>query len=204
MIKKTFLLATFLVAVVLVSYFFFGVSPALEYVNAQTSASSYRFIWYNLSSGNGSKASGAHIFSFTSVGQVFTDKAQSVNYTIYSGYISTPAPWPVDVKEGGRDEFAYSFNLFQNYPNPFNPETQIEYTLPNDSKVKLIIYNIMGQKVKTLVDQHQTAGHKRIHWDGRDDKGDDVASGIYFFRLEARSTYGKQKYAKAQKMLLLK
>jgi hypothetical protein len=165
----------------------------------------HKFIWYVIAPGGSSSSSGSHTMKFTSVGQVFTDKAQSPNYTIYSGYISTPAPWPVDVKEEEeKDQLPYSFQLLQNYPNPFNPETQIEYTLSKDSEVKLIIYNIMGQKVKTLVDQNQTAGHKRVHWDGTDDKGKDVASGIFFYRIEDQAKYGEQKYTKAQKMLLLK
>ncbi|MCK4224404.1 MAG: S8 family serine peptidase [candidate division Zixibacteria bacterium] len=72
-----------------------------------------------------------------------------------------------------------------NYPNPFNPDTKITYTLPIDCKVKLEIYNILGRKVKTLVDDFEAAGHKTVRWDGTNESGDQVASGILFYKLEA-------------------
>jgi len=85
----------------------------------------------------------------------------------------------------GEAEIPESFSLIQNYPNPFNPETDIEYALPTDCQVKLSIYNLLGQKVKTLVNEPQTAGFKTIHWNGRDEQGNLVASGIYFYKLNA-------------------
>lgn len=90
------------------------------------------------------------------------------------------------------------FHLLQNYPNPFNPETEIAYCLPQDSPVKLTIYNILGQEVKVLVDEYQTAGTRRVIWDGCDDTGSNVASGIYLYRLEAGKT------VQTKKMSLLK
>jgi 5'-nucleotidase len=78
-----------------------------------------------------------------------------------------------------------TFSLLQNYPNPFNPQTQIAYTLPEDSHIKLTIYNIMGQKVKVLVDEYQSAGTKNVIWDGRNGNGKKVTSGIYFYKLQA-------------------
>jgi len=72
-----------------------------------------------------------------------------------------------------------------NYPNPFNPQTEIAYSLPEDCYVKLTIYNIQGQKVKQLVDEYQSAGTKEVVWDGCDENGEKVASGIYFYRIEA-------------------
>lgn len=90
------------------------------------------------------------------------------------------------------------FHLLQNYPNPFNPETEIAYCLPQDSRVKLTIYNILGQEVKVLVDEYQTAGTRRVTWDGCDDTGSKAASGIYLYRLEAGKTI------QTKKMSLLK
>lgn len=72
------------------------------------------------------------------------------------------------------------YDLFQNYPNPFNSQTAINYALPTDSRVELIIYNILGQKVRTLGDEEETAGFKQIVWDGKNDQGQEVSSGIYF------------------------
>ena len=91
-----------------------------------------------------------------------------------------------------------AFSLSQNYPNPFNPETNIEYALPKDSQVTLIIYNILGQKVITLVDEHQIAGYKKVIWNGRDENGQEIASGAYFYRLKAGD------FSQTRKMLMLK
>ena len=82
------------------------------------------------------------------------------------------------------DEVSYYYILTQNYPNPFNPETKISYVLPKDCDVKLTIYNLLGQKIKILVDEHQTAGYKHVSWDGKDDEGKEVVSGIYFHKLD--------------------
>jgi len=64
--------------------------------------------------------------------------------------------------------------------------------------VKLVIYNVLGQKIKTLVDEFQSAGHKVVWWDGKDERGDQVASGVYFYRLKA------DEFSEAKKMLLVK
>jgi flagellar hook assembly protein FlgD len=90
------------------------------------------------------------------------------------------------------------FSLSQNYPNPFNPVTEISYSLPNDSYVKLAVYNIMGQKVKTLVDGLQNAGRRTMTWDGTDDSGRRVATGVYFYRIQAAD------FTQSKKMVLMK
>ncbi|MCK4654853.1 MAG: right-handed parallel beta-helix repeat-containing protein [Candidatus Cloacimonetes bacterium] len=88
--------------------------------------------------------------------------------------------------------------LFQNYPNPFNPETAISFQLSADSKVDLKVYNIKGQKVKTLVNELLPAGEHSAIWNGRDDNNKPVGSGIYFFKLRAG------KFTETKKMILLK
>jgi hypothetical protein len=91
------------------------------------------------------------------------------------------------------------FRLLQNYPNPFNPETIMEYALPEGpERVRLTIYNLLGQEVRTLVDEEKQAGTHRIHWDGTDDEGRRVASGIYFSRVKIGG------FSEAKKMVLLK
>jgi len=82
------------------------------------------------------------------------------------------------------------YELFQNYPNPFNPETAISYQLSPKgqaaiSDVELIICNVLGQKVRTLVNQRQAAGRYKVTWDGRDERGEPLSSGIYFYTLTA-------------------
>ena len=77
------------------------------------------------------------------------------------------------------------FALEPNYPNPFNPETIIGYQLPERTEVHLEIYNLLGQKVRKLVNEIQASGYYRIVWNGRNDTGAEVASGVYFYRLQA-------------------
>jgi flagellar hook assembly protein FlgD len=91
-----------------------------------------------------------------------------------------------------------TFSLSQNYPNPFNPMTTIDYSLPEQSQVTLEVFNVLGQRVKTLADMVQPAGRHRIVWDGKDDQGKDVASGIYFYRLEAGE------FTDSKRMVILK
>ncbi len=91
-----------------------------------------------------------------------------------------------------------SFVLHQNYPNPFNPDTRIEYELPAASNVKLTIFNLLGQKVRTLVDEYQTAGVRYVTWDGANDAGKPVATGLYLYRLQVGDR------SESKKMLLLK
>ncbi len=90
-----------------------------------------------------------------------------------------------------------SFALYQNYPNPFNPSTTIKYDLPKASKVSLVIYNILGQRVATLVNEMQPAGHHVVSWGGSTQNGA-AASGVYFLHFQS------EEYAKTMKMLLLK
>jgi hypothetical protein len=77
------------------------------------------------------------------------------------------------------------FNLSQNYPNPFNAKTLIDYSIGKSSDVKLNVYDLAGRFVNTLYDGTQQAGHYQILWDGRDSNGNQIASGVYFYRLEA-------------------
>ncbi|HEX9916189.1 MAG TPA: T9SS type A sorting domain-containing protein [candidate division Zixibacteria bacterium] len=76
------------------------------------------------------------------------------------------------------------FSLSQNYPNPFNPSTTIRFTLPKDDEVTLMIYNVLGQKVKALIDhQDLPAGTKQVEWNGTDANNNPVASGTYFYQI---------------------
>jgi len=109
------------------------------------------------------------------------------------------APLPVEwVAKPGVSNLPSEFALSQNYPNPFNPTTLIKYDLPVDCQVRLDVYNILGQKVVTLVDGPQAPGYWRVRWNGRDGYGREMASGIYFYRLKAG------RYAASRKLLLLK
>ncbi len=96
----------------------------------------------------------------------------------------------------GRPE---AFELRQNYPNPFNPSTEIQYVLPKSGRVQIDIYNLNGQKVKTLVEAQQAAGVHRVTWTGDDDSGLPVAGGIYFYRLRA-----EDRFIDSKKMVLVR
>ncbi len=86
-----------------------------------------------------------------------------------------------------------AYNLEQNYPNPFNPKTVISFALPNAGQVKLVVYNVLGQEVATLVDQHMEAGNHTAEWEASN-----FSSGVYFYRLNA------ERYTQTLKMMLLK
>ncbi|MCB9087174.1 MAG: T9SS type A sorting domain-containing protein [Calditrichae bacterium] len=100
--------------------------------------------------------------------------------------------------EDGLTGIPTEFSLQQNYPNPFNPTTTIRYGLREDAKVSVKIYNVLGQVVKTLVNNRQTAGFKTAVWDGTNDFGAKVSSGIYIYRIEAND------FVDSKKMILLK
>lgn len=91
-----------------------------------------------------------------------------------------------------------TFAVSRNYPNPFNPTTSIDFQLPQVSNVKLVIYNVLGQQVRTLVNERMQPGKYKANWDGLNDKGASVASGIYIYRFEAGD------FNSIQKMILLK
>jgi flagellar hook assembly protein FlgD len=88
--------------------------------------------------------------------------------------------------------------LQQNYPNPFNPSTLISFSISQTDYVKLQVYNVKGQLVKTLISDMLDAGRHSITWYGDNDKGSAVSSGIYFYRLECSS------HSQTKKMLLMK
>jgi len=107
---------------------------------------------------------------------------------------------PQGPKYGAEDpsDLPDQFSVFQSYPNPFNPVCRIDYALPVDCQVTLTIHNILGQKVRTLVNGHQTQGLKSVKWDGKDQQGYQVASGFYFYRIKTDD------FAQTKKMLLMK
>ncbi len=76
------------------------------------------------------------------------------------------------------------FSLAQNYPNPFNPSTQINYAIPATGSVQLEIFNVLGARVRTLVNQTQAAGNYSVRWDGRSDRSTLAATGVYLYRLQ--------------------
>jgi flagellar hook assembly protein FlgD len=91
-----------------------------------------------------------------------------------------------------------TFELANNYPNPFNPTTVIRFGVPSASDISIVVYNVLGQKVRSLANGPVAAGFHEVTWDGRDDLGTVVQSGVYFYRLETGPT------AIVKKMLFVK
>lgn len=107
-------------------------------------------------------------------------------------------PWTDSRKFYTSNLLPDEFQLAQNYPNPFNPVTRIKFSLPLETEVQLVVYNVLGQQVKTLLNKHMEAGIHEIDWDGNNEFGRQAASGIYFYRLIAED------FTESRKMVLMR
>jgi hypothetical protein len=110
---------------------------------------------------------------------------------------------PANVGQPSEKEVPDQFHLYPNYPNPFNALTVIPFDLPHSSHVTLEIFNLMGKKVRTLLADQKPAGHFEVQWDGTEELKQEVASGIYFCRLQA-VTPSNQAVFQVQKLILLR
>jgi len=123
-------------------------------------------------------------------GQNFQPGQESVSYDpgkpihTWVEYAIMICPKPSAVEDEGESAAPTDFQLFQNQPNPFNAETVIRYHLKRLSLVTLNVYNILGERVVTLVREKQGAGTKTVNWNGKDEKGKNLASGVYFYELK--------------------
>jgi len=122
-------------------------------------------------------------------------KAQIEDSTQVVLIVTTSDVREIESPDEGRPS---EFSLSQNYPNPFNPATNFQFSLSKSVHVKIDIFNIVGQKVRTLVDEEMGPGVYVADWDGRDGNGNFVSSGIYFYRMQAGD------FSDMKKMLLLK
>ncbi|MCK4965588.1 T9SS type A sorting domain-containing protein, partial [bacterium] len=133
--------------------------------------------------------------------QLYTDSLGTQSSILHeSGLTKEIDFWVKDVVLDIRDNrrIPIQFALENNYPNPFNPETTIKYSIAKTSRVTLTIYNVIGQKIKTIVDKEKQPGYYSVKWDGTNDLGQKAASGIYIYRLQADN------YIAAKKMIFLK
>ncbi|MEK7728994.1 MAG: FlgD immunoglobulin-like domain containing protein, partial [candidate division KSB1 bacterium] len=112
-----------------------------------------------------------------------SDDLRPVSFEVFTGELSTA------VAEQTTATIS-SYELSQNYPNPFNPETTIRYALPSRAQAQLVIYDLTGRIVKELVSEQQAPGEHAVQWNGRDDAGNSVASGVYVYRLVATPATG--------------
>ncbi len=133
---------------------------------------------------------------FGTAGQPLIGSSQGDTADVYSGFWYAAAASMVDIAEEAL--VPMEFRLYQNYPNPFNPSTAIAFDLPTRSKVRLTIYNVLGQPVAELTNKTFEPGHHKIIWNGANRNGSRVASGLYVYRLQT----DKKTFVK--KMLLVK
>jgi hypothetical protein len=84
-------------------------------------------------------------------------------------------------------EIPFLYALQNNYPNPFNPTTTVQYQIPENTQVRLVVYDMLGQIVRTIVDEAQEAGYYSVEWDGRNNNGESVSSGVYIYRIQVGS-----------------
>jgi hypothetical protein len=119
------------------------------------------------------------------------------NVNEYSNVVSA-TPEESTLGTGSENGLPDKFTVFQNYPNPFNPSTIIQYTLPDEQYVRVVIFDMLGKEIKTLVSDIETAGIKSVVWDGTNANGQTLSGGIYFYRITA----GQQ--TETKRMLLLK
>lgn len=129
---------------------------------------------------------------YDSFQMTFTEGASDTG-TVYFDNLRIVKKIPATAIEETSPELPKKFLLLQNYPNPFNPNTVISYQLAAQSSVELSIYNMLGQKVRTLVRQSQLSGSYSVQWDGRNTHGTQVTSGVYFYVLRAGTQLAQKK-----------
>jgi len=157
------------------------------------SSTSYHLQQHRIASGGGAIRSANLVLKQSVVGAFAAGSAASGNYTLNGGALITSIE---DLEDPSQRPG--SFQLLQNYPNPFNPETTIAYTVPQRLEVRISIFNSLGQLVKNLEQGRQPAGQYSLRWDGRNDSGVQVGSGIYYYRMVAAG------FSQVRKMLLLR
>jgi hypothetical protein len=137
------------------------------------------------------------ITSFYRQVKVSVNDGNNVPTTGWGGYLGDDLP---KIQAG---KIPRQFDLLKNYPNPFNPTTTIRYALPQAGTVHLEIFNLIGQKIKTLVDEYKTEGFYEVVWNGLNEAGNPIASGEYFYKIEITNE-NQLLFQRLQKMILLK
>ena len=125
------------------------------------------------------------------------------NSTISSLYIVEYAAYPVGVRPMAH-EIPDGYVLYQNYPNPFNPSTKINFALEHAAIVRIVVYDVLGREVALLANSPYSPGQYSLRWNGNNDKGTPMPSGVYYVRMLTSSTSGGEQFTTSRKMLLLK
>ena len=178
----------------------FAFSPQFDTISVNDSVR-----WTNNGSFNHTSTSDTRIWSSGILlnGQSYVRQFTTVGSFAYQCSLHTFMTGVIVVKSTGIEdenqaETPKKYSLNQNFPNPFNSSTRISFYLPKSGNVKLEVYNILGQKIRTLLEKVEQPGPKTLFWDGTDDRGLNVPTGIYFYRLTA------QDFVDTKKMVYLK
>ncbi|MFQ5452571.1 MAG: FlgD immunoglobulin-like domain containing protein, partial [Candidatus Zixiibacteriota bacterium] len=126
---------------------------------------------------------------------VSVENISSSSPTMYADF---KVAFASDINDNNNNNLPVTVDLSQNYPNPFNPTTNISFNSSVSSQAKVEVFNVLGQKIKTLLDGYVSAGITSISWDGTDNSGNIVATGMYFYRLEI------DEYEEAKKMMFVR
>jgi hypothetical protein len=141
---------------------------------------------------------------------LFNSGSNTVAYFAVGTFVNNVVNWKVDgvwamkvettvgVEQENRNVIPNNFGLNQNYPNPFNPVTNISFTLPSQEFAKLVVYDLAGHEVRTLVNSSFGTGEHTVTWNGLGNDGNLMPSGVYFYRLEAGE------FSETRKLVLLK
>lgn len=155
-------------------------------------------------------AQGPNHFHNATAGQTLVGGMHGPNHFLASGFW-LPAGYipPVSVESAQDGIMPQDFNLQQNFPNPFNPQTTIEYDLPIKCLITVEVFNAVGQRIRLVNSQNQGPGHAVFVWDGFDDHGEQMGSGVYLYRVTALTINGEDNNAnvlfqRTKKMLLVK
>jgi len=172
--------------------------------------SNYFILRYVVGSG-GLSVANAQNFHTATAGEMAVGFSHNDKNIALSGFWAPMvAAGPSDIGPENDSSLPTSFILYQNYPNPFNPQTTIEYDLPLKSQVTIEIFNSVGQRIRLLHADTQIPGHYRLFWDARDDYSRLMGSGLYFYRLTAKSmksddgTNNEPVFQDIKKMLFIK
>lgn len=176
----------------------------------ESAQSNYMIARYVIGSGGIMGAMGSNHIHFATAGEPIVGITLSANNFLLSGYWHVGAFGPTDIENPENIIIPVAFRLHQNYPNPFNPQTTIEYDLPKESRVTVEILNLVGQRIRLLLhSQQQTPGFKQVIWNGCDDRGELMGSGIYIYRVSVFETdksdqNAQMLFQQSKKMLFVK
>ncbi len=166
------------------------------------SQGSYKLGNYVLGAGGVTGAISSNHRLAATVGQTAVDKVQNAQYILSSGFWNPPVII-LGIEDVDELLIPKVFELNQNYPNPFNPSTTITYGIPFVSDVTIEIYNVLGQRVRVLVSENQMPAYYEAVWDGRNNLGSPVASGVYVYRMVASGNNGES-FVQTRKMLFVR